>query len=191
MYSLANLIADLTSGDDTLAESSAVKFAAKGPEALPALKSLLSSPDPDSRWWAVRALAELDDPHVPTLLISALDDPELSVRQCAALGLRLHPEDAAITKLVEALSDGDPLLASLAADALVAIGEPAVPYLLEVMENGSRSARLHAVRALALIGDDRAIPALFAALDQYSAIMQYWAEQGLERMGVGMVFFKP
>ena len=94
-------------------------------------------------------------------------------------------------KLVEAISDGDPLLASLAADALVAIGGPAVPYLLEVMGNGSHSARLHAVRALALIGDDRAIPALFAALDQYSAVMQYWAEQGLERMGVGMVFFKP
>ena len=39
--------------------------------------------------------------------------------------------------------------------------------------------------------DTRAIPALFKALEDESAIAQYWADEGLERMGVGQVYFKP
>jgi HEAT repeat protein len=79
----------------------------------------------------------------------------------------------------------------LAGDALVAIGSPAVPALLEVLQAGVHPARLEAVRALARIGDERAIPALFTALDDSSALIEYWANEGLERMGVGMVFYRP
>jgi len=50
---------------------------------------------------------------------------------------------------------------------------------------------VEAVRALAKIGDQRAIPALFEALDDNSALIEYWASEGLEKMGVGMVFYKP
>ena len=44
---------------------------------------------------------------------------------------------------------------------------------------------------LAKIGDERAIPVLFEALDDSSALIEYWASEGLEKMGVGMVFYKP
>jgi hypothetical protein len=44
---------------------------------------------------------------------------------------------------------------------------------------------------LAQIGDPRSIPALFTALDEDSALMEYWASEGLEKMGVGIVFFEP
>ena len=54
---------------------------------------------------------------------------------------------------------------------------------------GTQSARLEPAPALALIGDPSAIPALFAALDEGSALLEHWASQGLERMGVGMKFF--
>jgi hypothetical protein len=37
-----------------------------------------------------------------------------------------------------------------------------------------------------MIGDTRAVPGLFEALEG-SALQEYWAEEGLERMGVGMV----
>jgi HEAT repeat protein len=53
------------------------------------------------------------------------------------------------------------------------------------------AARIQAARALALIGDTRAIPELFNALDGDSALLEYWAGEGLEKMGVGMVFFTP
>jgi HEAT repeat protein len=192
---LEDYLAELTSGDDQRAEQAAQGLAGLPDERLPkvleVLQKLLAAPDADHRWWAVRALAALTHPQAPELLISALEDGDASVRQCAALGLRLRPNPQAAPFLVAALDDADHLVAELAADALAAIGEAAVPILLEVMQNGARPARLEAVRALATIGDPRAIPALFAALDQDSALMEYWASEGLERMGVGMLFFKP
>jgi HEAT repeat protein len=89
------------------------------------------------------------------------------------------------------LADQDALSRRLAGDALVAIGSPAVPELLEVMEQDDPLVRLEAVRALAKIGDERAVPALFVALDDSSALIEYWASEGLEKMGVGMIYFKP
>ena len=93
--------------------------------------------------------------------------------------------------LIAALNDSDRLCASLAADALVSIGAAAVPALLAVLENGKPAARIEAARALALIGDTRAIPAFFKTLEGKSTLVEYWAREGLERMGVGMAFFKP
>lgn len=196
------LLGELFSGDDTRAERAAVRLAglAAGPQStvLARLQALLGSSEADRRWWGARTLAGVHDPSVPGWLVGLLEDPEASVRQCAALGLRLQPDAMAVPALVGALGDTDRLVARLAADALVAICEAAVPALIEVAGSGvtgahrNRSnARLQAVRALALIGDRRAAKALYDALEDDSALQVYWAEQGLERMGVGMVFFNP
>ena len=189
--SAASLLEELTSGVDERAEAAVRALARFGPEILPALQELLHRPDPDLRWWATRALAEIDDPQVVSLLLGSLQDPDALVRQCAALALRQQPFLQAIPDLVQALGDADRFLAHLAADALITTGEAAVPALLEILSNGPQVARLEAVRALAGIGDPRAIPALFNALDEDSALMEYWAGEGLERMGVGMTFFMP
>ena len=192
---LHNYLTDLASGDDARAEAAVEELATlstdQQEEALDALQAMLTSPDVDTRWWAARALAAIPDTQVPALLLKAFTDEEAGVRQCAALGLRLHPTPLAVPALIAALSDEDPLVADLSADALGETGASAVPALLEVMQNGSHKARLGATRALATIGDQRAIPALYAALDSDSALMEYWATAGLEKMGVGMVFFKP
>jgi HEAT repeat protein len=113
------------------------------------------------------------------------------VGQCAALALRYQADPDAIPTLIQALSLPDRLMARLAADALIATGEESVPALIEVMQNNSQPARLEAARALGEIGDPRAIPALFNALGDDSAILEHWAGEGLEKMGVGMVFFNP
>jgi len=60
-----------------------------------------------------------------------------------------------------------------------------------IMLQGDPLVRIEVVRALSKLGDQRAIPALFEALDDSSALIEYWASEGLEKMGVGMVFFKP
>lgn len=187
----ADLLNQLTSGDDQRAEAAALALADFGVKILPSLQGLLHSPDPEVRWWATRALAELDTPQVAPLLIKSLQDGDKTVRQCAALALSYRPHDTAITYLIAVLNDPDRLLAHLAADALVASGAAAVPALLKVMQSDLQAARLEAVRTLALIGDTRAIPALFTALDEGSALIEYWANEGLQRMGVGMTFFKP
>jgi HEAT repeat protein len=191
MESRINLLDELSCGEDARAEQALSQLGDLGPELLEPLCERLSNPEPEVRWWAVRALAEINDARVPGLLVTALADPDQGVRWCAGLALRMHPSPQAAPALLELLSDGDTLTRRLSGDGLVAIGGSAVPQLIEVMTNGEHLARLEAVRALAKIGDERSIPALFEALDDPSALMEYWASEGLEKMGVGMIFYKP
>jgi len=113
------------------------------------------------------------------------------VRWCAGLALRKHPANEAVPALIRLLSDNDTLTRRLAGDALVATGASAVEQLLQAAQSGEHLTRLEAVRALAKIGDQRAIPILFECLDDSSALIEYWASEGLEKMGIGMVFYKP
>ena len=189
--SLHELLLELTSGDDPRAEAAALAIGAYGSQAVAILAPLLHSGDADHRWWAVRGLAELPGEVAGEYLIQALKDPDPAVRQCAALGLSRNAADAAVPALVEAMSSEDALLVRLAANALASIGAQAVPALLNILEGEGGPVRMEAARALAHIGDHRSIPALFKALDEDSALLEYWANEGLERMGVGMVFFKP
>jgi HEAT repeat protein len=191
MDSYLDILDELSCGEDERAEEALTHLGVWGPELVEPLRERLNHPEAEIRWWAVRALAEMNDERVPDLLVRALADPDQGVRWCAGLALRKHPATQAIPALLPLLSDSDALTRRLAGDALIAISSPAVPSLLEVMQAGTLPARLEAVRALARIGDERAIPALFAALDDGSALIEYWASEGLEKMGVGMVFYRP
>ncbi len=188
---IRDLIKEFTSGSDHQAEAAALHLAASGSRSLGILDELLKNQNPDVRWWATRSLAEINATQVFPLLLQALHDPEPEVRQCAALALRFQPDPDAIPALIHSLSSSDQLLARLAGDALIAIGNDAVVPLMAVMEDSSQTARMEAARALASIGDTRAIPTLIKVLDQDSAIVDYWAGKGLERMGVGTVFYNP
>ena len=191
MEELSVLLSQLSCGEDEQAEAALSHLASWGPQAIDALQHRLSHPEAEVRWWAVRALAELQDERVPGLLVGALADPDNGVRWCAGLALRKHPSPQATGALIGMLADAEALTRRLAGDALAAIGAEAVPPLLEVLQQGEQPARVEAVRTLAKIGDQRAIPALFEALDDNSALIEYWASEGLEKMGVGMVFYKP
>lgn len=191
MHDIQDHIRALTSGDDAQAESAVRALAKAGEAALPALQELLASPDADTRWWAAWALSSLTLPQASILLRGLLKDPDLSVRQCTALALREQPTPQAVPDLVELLMEEDTILVRLAGAALIAVGKEAVPALLELYRGGPHKARLEAVRTLAAIGDERAIGTLFEAFQSDSAIMEYWANEGLERLGIGMVFFNP
>lgn len=190
MPALEGLLAELISGDDARAEAACASLAPMGETIIPALRGLLSSPDADTRWWAARALASL--PRLdPGLLIPLLADSSPEVRQCAALGLSRHPSETAIRPLVTALTDTDRLAAELAAKALIAIGAPAVESLLEALQSGPASAKNLAMRALAEIADARAIRPMIESMSGDSAVLHYWAERGLEKLGVNMIYMKP
>jgi HEAT repeat protein len=62
---------------------------------------------------------------------------------------------------------------------------------LEVPKDAPQRARINALRALAEIVDYSTIPTLMAALEEDSVMMQHWAEEGLERLGLNMVYLKP
>ena len=193
-----NLLDELTCNDDKQAEVAAIELIRLCQISnsgvlrfLPNLIDLVSAPESEKRWWAVRTLAEIIQPEVILLLINALEDEDCSVRYCAAVALSRQAKSEAVPALVTALGEHDQFLARLVGDALIAIGNVAVPALLDAMINGLPISRLEAVRVLAKIGDQRSIPVLFEALDEDSAIIGYWANEGLERMGVGMTFFWP
>jgi HEAT repeat protein len=84
----------------------------------------------DHRWWGLRVLAQSPSPSGTSRqaewLIPFLKDPTREVRQCAALGLVIKPDERATEALVQALSDQDSMVNSLAVNALVKIGK-AVP----------------------------------------------------------------
>jgi HEAT repeat protein len=188
---LKSILIELTSGDDERAEAVVPQVASLGEIAVDSLLALLKSPSSDHRWWATRALAVIDHSKVQVGLQGALGDDDPNVRQCAALSLRMQPAPSAIPALVNALHDTDRLVARFAVDALVAIGSSAIQALSHTMEAPDPAVRVEAVKALAAIEDPNALHALFAALDDPSPLVCYWAEQGLERLGVGMVFFEP
>lgn len=177
--------------DDDAAEAVVQRLAGMGAQAVPALLDLSHADNPDLRWWALRVLAEIPDPRVPSRLREALRDPDPAVRQCAALGLRLQPTPDAVDDLIALLADEDRLLASLAAEALMAVGRAATPALIRVIQEGPMPARAQAVRALAQLRDPRTIPVLFSLLDDPSPLISEWAEEGLARLGIGTVFFWP
>lgn len=192
MPDLADLLRDLKGGDDTLAEQAALSLPAHGQAALDALLTLSQSPQPNQRWWALRALAGFAQPSAGQALVAALADTEPDVRSCAALALTQRPEPAAIPALISMLHREDSLLSRLAGDALAAGGVPAVAALTQFLQQPEVAAgQAEAARALALAGDKNSIPTLMNLLESESTLVQYWAGEGLTKLGVGMTFFKP
>ena len=189
--SLDALLAHLTGDDEEAAEQAALMIPEHGDTAVQALTGLFKSPKPETRWWAVRALAEFASDDLSGLFGQALADPDPEVRQCAALALRKNPYPGLSTDLAGLLASQDVFLAHLAADALIAIGVSAIPALIEAIDQHHPQARVEASRALSQIQAYDAVPTLFRLLDDDSALVAYWAEQGLEKLGIGMVFYHP
>ena len=163
---------------------------------MPALRGWLAGDNADRRWWACRALAAVGTAAARELLIAVLEDPDPAVRACAAQGLGELRAEEAVAGLVLRLADSSPLASRVAADGLARIGSPAVPALIAVLQVGEVQARAGAARALSVIRPpdaiaDEYIRALCAALDDPSAIVTYYADEALEQMGVGFVFFRP
>ena len=101
--------------------------------------------------------------------------------------------------MIKALADEDPLTAGLAGNALAKIGSPSVLSLIEVVKarvesdrnDAPTGVRILALRALSQIRDHRAIPSMMKILSEESAVLQYWAQEGLNRLGLNMVYIKP
>jgi HEAT repeat protein len=187
---IASLLIELTSGDDHRAELAVAGLSSHGNKALPALKEMLISSDSDARWWAVRTLAQMVNPPLD-ILIGSLEDESQEVRQCAALAICHHPDTSAILNLLRLMTESESVTTNLAATALIAIGKDAIPGLLDLLPNLKDVSRTEAYRAIACIEDQRSIPALMAAMDEDSLAINYWAEEGLKRLGLDMVYLEP
>jgi HEAT repeat protein len=190
---LQRLLEDLLSSDEARAEAAVLALVGLGQDAIPALMDLTQSPDADSRWWVIRTLAQSPLAQAEWLIPFLLNDPAPEVRQCAALGLAIKPEERALRPLVQALSDSDSMTGNLAMNALIRFGKESVPALIECVKDKSsqQSARIFALRALAELRDHRAIPVMMQVMEEGSVLLQHWATKGLERLGLDMVYIKP
>jgi HEAT repeat protein len=211
---LETLLNAIAVGDDARTEEAALALGRRGDAALPPLRDLLADPNPDHRWWAARALAAVGTPAARELLVATLADPDHDVRAAAAQGLGDLRAAEAVAGLIRCMATSSPAVSGpatnspnyrstsivrgrtvnvrrIASDSLARIGAPAVPALIAALQEGDASTRSGAARALSIIQPEEAIPALCAALDDPSAIVTHYAEEALERMGVGLVLFRP
>jgi len=187
---IQELLSDLTSGDEIRAERAVPLLIKMGEDVIPSLMKLTHSPNPDTRWWALSTLAQ--SPHCRTewLLPFLTNDLAPEIRQCAALGLANHVDENSVDTLIKALDDADGMVCNLAANALIKLGKESVPALIEVVKTGKQSARIQALRALAEIRDHRAIPVMMNVMGEDSALLLHWAREGLDRLGLDMVYIK-
>lgn len=180
---------DWFSGDDARMTAALGKITEAD---LPALREAAATRESETRALAATALGVIASDDAVRALLPLAADPDANVRAAAFHALGQQRAAEAITPLMFALGDRSPFLTRLATDALIQIGAPAVPALIEALDREVEPhVRVNLARALALIADARAIPALFRALDDESHMVEHWADVGLEKMGVGQVYFKP
>jgi phycocyanobilin lyase subunit beta len=115
------------------------------------------------------------------ILIRAVEEADSSerlvdaVQELAAAGI-----EESVPTLIAALGYNNPGAAVAAVDGLIAIGEAAVSPLLELIDDYNYGARAWALRALAGIGDVRALDTLLeAAKTDFSLSVRRAAARGL------------
>ena len=191
MEDLHALLHELDVSDDEQVEQVHALIINYEESAIPVINDLLISTDSEKRALAISALSHLHHPASQPALFRGLSDPDLIVRYSALLGLRRQPNPTTLPALVQFLCDVDPLLARLATDALIALGEDSILALVAILERQRPHGRIEAARALASIDHEAVIQPLLKALGDRSTLVDYWAREGLNRRGLGLVFFSP
>ncbi len=97
-------------------------------------------------------------------LIASLRDESADTRSCAAKALGGIGDTRAIDSLVWALRDEDESVRLASVSALAELGSASVGSLIPVLRDKDANAAEHAATALGLIGDERAVGPLIAAL---------------------------
>jgi len=120
-------------------------------------------------------------------LSKASGDKELEVRLAAVRALgRIDPEGKkVIPVLLEKLRDEDAAVSAASANALADIGAPAVPRLIQMLDDDNDTARLFAIAALGRIGKEAK-----DAMDPLMKIYENKKENRLIRMAAGSALLK-
>ncbi|MEA3335351.1 MAG: HEAT repeat domain-containing protein [Chloroflexota bacterium] len=188
--SLDQLLQAIGADDDEAAEAAIIELADHECDALALLLDLHTSDNADYRWWAVRGLAAVAEQSpdcreatMPALLLS-LGDPDDAIRCVAPLALGQMRAICAIPAMTVLLSDQSGWVRGAAADALAMIGEPAVPALGTALHDERDGVRVRAAYALYRIHSERSAPWLFPALNDPNHLVQSYAYEALDEMGL-------
>ena len=174
---LPALIGYLRSGSPAVRARSAKALGLLGPTASGALADLLelaqSSNENEARaaFEAIRAIGPEKDPSAISFLSGVIRSSLFASRRrwaVAALGMSRPGLDAETPErtdaLIAALSDSDDSVCQSARDALIHIGEPAVPLLIDALSRNSSSGQFWMLMTLAGMKADpiTVVPRLFA-----------------------------
>jgi len=106
----------------------------------------------DERWrvreYAAKACGDIKDPRLIDPLIAACRDRDGAVKSAAAEALGKLRTDKAVPALLKLFRDTSKTVRETAGTALMTIGEPSVPLLLDALTDKDFVVRCHAVRAL-------------------------------------------
>jgi phycocyanobilin lyase subunit beta len=125
-------------------------------------------------------MSVLETEKVKALLatIAAAENAQKLADAVKALAEEAIPETA--PELIRALNYNNPGAAVAAVDGLIAIGEPAVAPLLELLDDYNYGARAWALRALSGIGDPRSLSLLLdTAANDFALSVRRAAAKGL------------
>ena len=156
-----------------------------GSRALEPLIEACSEADASARSRAVWALGKTRDPRAYETILRLTSDPKGYVRYDAAIALGVLGDERAIAPLVALMQTPDArhCVDSAAAMGLDRLGKPAVPALLEVLQNGTTEARCLAADALGGVGDDRAVGPLATLLSHDDKDVRIAAIEALAQIG--------
>jgi phycocyanobilin lyase subunit beta len=114
-------------------------------------------------------------------LIRAVADADSSARLVAAVQqLAAAKDEAAIPTLIAVFGYNNPAAALTAVAGLIELGQVAVPFLLEQIDDYNYGARAYSIRALSAIADPRALDVLLdAAATDFAPSVRRAAAKGL------------
>jgi HEAT repeat protein len=156
------LVAALRDPDRSVREAAVEALLAIGPPSTTAICACLADPDLTVQESASKILASIADAEALAPLVSALNSSDWIVRMYAAKALGRLNDPRAVMPLRGLLQDPVKTVREEASAALVAIGRPAVPPLIESLAHPDWMVRLRAVESLKMIRPPEAVPALIA-----------------------------
>jgi len=114
-------------------------------------------------------------------MLQAIEDADSAVKLADAVKLLAESENLeSIPHLIRSLGYNNPGAAVAAVDGLIALGEPSVLPLLELLDGYNYSARAWALRALSGIGDPRSLSLLLdTAQNDFALSVRRAAARGL------------
>ena len=114
-------------------------------------------------------------------ILGAIEDADSAVKLADAIKLLAESENLeSIPHLIRSLGYNNPGAAVAAVDGLIALGEPSVLPLLELLDGYNYSARAWALRALSGIGDPRSLSLLLdTAQNDFALSVRRAAARGL------------
>lgn len=168
------LINALRDSDRAVRTAATVALTAIGEPAMNDLGACLRDPDLSVQEAAASILATIADEHVVEPLISALLNPNWVVRMHAAKALGRLKAPQAVGTLILLLQDKVPAVRDESVAALKAIGDAAVPSLVQSLKAPEWKVRLRATEALGALSSASAVEPLLKILahDPDTAIRQ-------------------